>query len=115
MSFFLSITSLQDRPGLKNPKAVEALQDTLLTAFQHFINETRPQTPVHWAKILMKVTFAFFRPSLIPPKENEHSVGWYTSLTCKNNGTVPLSSRTSQTVYIICAGVELFRLKKLKS
>ncbi|XP_072032988.1 thyroid hormone receptor beta-A-like [Amphiura filiformis] len=45
-----------DRPGLKNPRSVEQLQDTLLSAFQHFINETRPKTPVHWAKILMKIT-----------------------------------------------------------
>ncbi|XP_071792417.1 thyroid hormone receptor alpha-like [Asterias amurensis] len=45
-----------DRPGLKDPKSVEILQDTLLTAFQHFINESRPKTPVHWAKILMKIT-----------------------------------------------------------
>ncbi|XP_071494893.1 thyroid hormone receptor beta-like [Diadema antillarum] len=45
-----------DRPGLKEPKLVETLQDSLLTAFQHFINETRPKTPVHWAKILMKIT-----------------------------------------------------------
>ncbi|XP_022102175.1 thyroid hormone receptor beta-A-like [Acanthaster planci] len=45
-----------DRPGLKDTKSVEMLQDTLLTAFQHFINETRPKTPVHWAKILMKIT-----------------------------------------------------------
>ncbi|XP_038072414.1 thyroid hormone receptor alpha-like [Patiria miniata] len=45
-----------DRPGLKDAKSVELLQDTLLTAFQHFINETRPTTPVHWAKILMKIT-----------------------------------------------------------
>lgn len=45
-----------DRPGLKEAKLVETLQDSLLTAFQHFINESRPKTPVHWAKILMKIT-----------------------------------------------------------
>ena len=48
---------LTDRPGLKDPKSVELLQDTLLAAFQHYINESRPKTPVHWAKILMKVRF----------------------------------------------------------
>ncbi|XP_070569755.1 thyroid hormone receptor alpha-like isoform X3 [Ptychodera flava] len=45
-----------DRPGLKNAKDVEQLQDTILNAYQHYINETRPRTPVHWAKILMKIT-----------------------------------------------------------
>ncbi|NP_001161669.1 thyroid hormone receptor [Saccoglossus kowalevskii] len=45
-----------DRPGLNNSRAVEQLQDTILNAFQHYIAETRPKTPVHWAKILMKIT-----------------------------------------------------------
>jgi len=45
-----------DRPGLKNSREVEQLQDTILNAYQHYINETRPKTPVHWAKILMKIT-----------------------------------------------------------
>ncbi|XP_071941193.1 thyroid hormone receptor beta-A-like [Antedon mediterranea] len=45
-----------DRPGLKNPKSVEVLQDELLTAFQHYVSQSRPKTPVYWAKILMKIT-----------------------------------------------------------
>ncbi|XP_033113832.1 thyroid hormone receptor beta-like isoform X2 [Anneissia japonica] len=54
-----------DRPGLINPKSVEVLQDQLLTAFQHYINQSRPKTPVHWAKILMKVNL-FFTSRLYP-------------------------------------------------
>lgn len=45
-----------DRSGLKEPEAVEKLQDEILGAFKRYIAEKRPHQPVHWAKILMKVT-----------------------------------------------------------
>ena len=45
-----------DRSGLKEPEAVERLQDEILGAFKRYIAEKRPHQPVHWAKILMKVT-----------------------------------------------------------
>ncbi|XP_064646515.1 thyroid hormone receptor beta-like [Lineus longissimus] len=45
-----------DRSGLKEPEAVEKLQDAVLGAFKRYIAEERPSQPVHWAKILMKVT-----------------------------------------------------------
>ncbi|XP_052673051.1 thyroid hormone receptor beta-A-like [Crassostrea angulata] len=45
-----------DRSGLKEPEAVEKLQDSILGAFKRYIATKRPHQPVHWAKILMKVT-----------------------------------------------------------
>ncbi|CAG2233551.1 NR1A2 [Mytilus edulis] len=45
-----------DRSGLKEPEAVEKLQDEILGAFKRYVAEKRPHQPVHWAKILMKVT-----------------------------------------------------------
>ncbi|XP_045178191.1 thyroid hormone receptor alpha-like [Mercenaria mercenaria] len=45
-----------DRSGLKEPENVEKLQDAILGAFKRYITENRPHQPVHWAKILMKVT-----------------------------------------------------------
>ncbi|XP_052237901.1 thyroid hormone receptor beta-like [Dreissena polymorpha] len=45
-----------DRPGLKEPENVEKLQDAILGAFKRYVSENRPHQPVHWAKILMKVT-----------------------------------------------------------
>merc|ERR1719419_1580495 len=45
-----------DRTGLKEPEAVERLQDAVLGAYKRYIAEQRPSQPVHWAKILMKVT-----------------------------------------------------------
>ncbi|ELT99607.1 hypothetical protein CAPTEDRAFT_167148 [Capitella teleta] len=45
-----------DRTGLKEPEAVEKLQDAVLGAYKRYIAEQRPMQPVHWAKILMKVT-----------------------------------------------------------
>ncbi|XP_062619846.1 thyroid hormone receptor beta-like [Saccostrea cucullata] len=45
-----------DRSGLKEPEAVEKLQDSVLGAFKRYIATNRPHQPVHWAKILMKVT-----------------------------------------------------------
>lgn len=45
-----------DRTGLKEPEAVERRQDAILGAYKRYIAERRPQQPVHWAKILMKVT-----------------------------------------------------------
>ncbi|KAL3856025.1 hypothetical protein ACJMK2_015222, partial [Sinanodonta woodiana] len=45
-----------DRSGLKDPEAVERLQDSILGAYKRYIACKRPNQPVHWAKILMKVT-----------------------------------------------------------
>ncbi|XP_013406710.1 thyroid hormone receptor beta-A [Lingula anatina] len=45
-----------DRTGLKEPESVEKLQDAVLGAYKRYIAERRPDQPVHWAKILMKVT-----------------------------------------------------------
>jgi hypothetical protein len=45
-----------DRSGLHEPENVERLQDAILGAFKRYITENRPHQPVHWAKILMKVT-----------------------------------------------------------
>ncbi|KAI0240712.1 Thyroid hormone receptor beta [Lamellibrachia satsuma] len=45
-----------DRTGLREPEAVERLQDAILGAYKRYIAEKRPHQPVHWAKILMKVT-----------------------------------------------------------
>lgn len=45
-----------DRSGLKEPEGVEKLQDSILGAFKRYIATKRPHQPVHWAKILMKVT-----------------------------------------------------------
>ncbi|XP_046545593.1 thyroid hormone receptor beta-like [Haliotis rubra] len=45
-----------DRSGLKEPEAVEKLQDAILGAYKRYIAENRPHQPVHWAKVLMKVT-----------------------------------------------------------
>lgn len=45
-----------DRLELKEPEKVEKLQDTILGAFKRYVAENRPHQPVHWAKILMKVT-----------------------------------------------------------
>jgi len=50
------IVILPDRSGLKEPEAVEKLQDAILGAFKRYIADKRPHQPVHWAKILMKVT-----------------------------------------------------------
>lgn len=49
-------SSSADRTGLKEPEAVEKLQDAVLGAYKRYIAEQRPMQPVHWAKILMKVT-----------------------------------------------------------
>ena len=35
---------------------MEKLQDAILGAYKRYIAEMRPSQPVHWAKILMKVT-----------------------------------------------------------
>ncbi|XP_074663125.1 thyroid hormone receptor beta-A-like [Tubulanus polymorphus] len=45
-----------DRSGLRDSESVEKLQDAILGAFKRYIATHRPQQPVHWAKILMKVT-----------------------------------------------------------
>lgn len=45
-----------DRSGLTEPEAVEKMQDAILGAYKRYIAEKRPEQPVHWAKILMKVT-----------------------------------------------------------
>jgi len=45
-----------DRTGLKEPENVEKLQDAVLGAYKRYIAQRRPSQPVHWAKILMKVT-----------------------------------------------------------
>ncbi|XP_064597885.1 thyroid hormone receptor beta-like [Liolophura sinensis] len=45
-----------DRSGLQEPGAVEKIQDAILGAYKRYIAEKRPLQPVHWAKILMKVT-----------------------------------------------------------
>ena len=46
---------ISDRTGLKEPEAVEKIQDAILGAYKRYIAEKRPSQPVHWAKILMKV------------------------------------------------------------
>ncbi|XP_071822277.1 thyroid hormone receptor beta-like isoform X1 [Apostichopus japonicus] len=56
MALLAAVLLIADRPGLHNSQSVETLQDVLLGAFQHYVNVTRPKTPVHWAKILMKIT-----------------------------------------------------------
>jgi hypothetical protein len=45
-----------DRSGLHEHEAVENIQDAILGAYKRYIAENRPHQPVHWAKILMKVT-----------------------------------------------------------
>ncbi|KAH3753751.1 hypothetical protein DPMN_188400 [Dreissena polymorpha] len=40
----------------EEPENVEKLQDAILGAFKRYVSENRPHQPVHWAKILMKVT-----------------------------------------------------------
>ncbi|ESP03186.1 hypothetical protein LOTGIDRAFT_171663 [Lottia gigantea] len=45
-----------DRTGLKDSESVEKLQDAILGAFKRYITCKRPHQPVHWAKVLMKVT-----------------------------------------------------------
>jgi len=45
-----------DRTGLREPESVEKLQDAILGAYKRYIAEQRPEQPVHYAKILMKVT-----------------------------------------------------------
>ncbi|XP_052814170.1 thyroid hormone receptor beta-like [Mya arenaria] len=45
-----------DRTGLKESENVEKIQDAILGAFKRYVSENRPHQPVHWAKILMKVT-----------------------------------------------------------
>ena len=47
---------LADRTGLQETESVERLQDSILGAYKRYIAEQRPEQPVHWAKILMKVT-----------------------------------------------------------
>lgn len=37
-------------------EGVERLQDQILGAFKRYVAQNRPAQPVHWAKILMKVT-----------------------------------------------------------
>ncbi|XP_041375002.1 thyroid hormone receptor beta-A-like [Gigantopelta aegis] len=45
-----------DRSGLMEAEKVEKLQDAILGAYKRYIAENRPHQPVHWAKVLMKVT-----------------------------------------------------------
>ena len=45
-----------DRTGLSSPETVEQLQDTVLGVYKRYIAVNRPSQPVHWAKVLMKVT-----------------------------------------------------------
>lgn len=45
-----------DRSGLKEADAVERIQDAILEAFKRYVAQKRPHQPVHWAKIIMKVT-----------------------------------------------------------
>ncbi|KAL5005642.1 hypothetical protein ScPMuIL_016800 [Solemya velum] len=45
-----------DRTGLVAPEVVEQTQDAILGAFKSYVAKNRPHQPVHWAKILMKVT-----------------------------------------------------------
>ncbi|CAD5118104.1 DgyrCDS6843 [Dimorphilus gyrociliatus] len=45
-----------DRSGLKNQEEVESIQDSILGAYKRYISEKRPHQPIHWAKVLMKIT-----------------------------------------------------------
>ena len=54
--FHTTSSYILDRTGLKEPENVEKLQDAILGAYKRYIAEQRPAQPVHWAKILMKVT-----------------------------------------------------------
>ena len=56
LHYILHICFSSDRSGLKEPDAVEKLQDSLLGAFKRYVSTHRPLQPLHWAKILMKVT-----------------------------------------------------------
>ena len=58
LHIFLNIFNyyITDRTGLKEPEAVEKIQDAILGGYKRYIAEQRPSQPVHWAKILMKVT-----------------------------------------------------------
>ena len=53
--FFFNFKNL-DRSGLSHAEQVEAHQDAILSAFRKYVCQRRPNQPVHWAKILMKVT-----------------------------------------------------------
>lgn len=50
------ICCFTERIGLKNAEQVEQQQDEILGAYKRYMAEKRPTQPVHWAKILMKVT-----------------------------------------------------------
>ena len=55
-AFSDDVDYIADRTGLRESDAVERLQDAILGAYKRYIAEKRPHQPVHWAKILMKVT-----------------------------------------------------------
>ena len=50
------VALFSDRSGLNEPDSVEKIQDAILGAFKRYVSENRPHQPLHWAKILMKVT-----------------------------------------------------------
>lgn len=45
-----------DRPGLVNPKAIEALQDEVLQALELQLKVLHPESPRLFAKLLQKMT-----------------------------------------------------------
>lgn len=56
ISFNTNLCYTSDRSGVKEPDNVEKIQDAILGAFKRYVSENRPHQPLHWAKILMKVT-----------------------------------------------------------
>lgn len=56
LEFLFIVFPSADRSGLRNDGAVEKIQDQILSTFKRFVQTNRPQSPLHWAKIIMKVT-----------------------------------------------------------
>lgn len=52
----LILTMIADYPSLKDADGVEHLQDAILVTFKRYVSSKRPTQPLHWAKILMKIT-----------------------------------------------------------
>jgi hypothetical protein len=47
---------IADYPNLKDADGVEHLLDAILVTFKRYVSCKRPTQPLHWAKILMKIT-----------------------------------------------------------
>ena len=41
---------------MKNAEAAEKLQDFILVTFKRYVGQKHPNQPLHWAKLLMKIT-----------------------------------------------------------